>query len=537
MKNVILGITSVLVLLKSIHAQGPQCQPTVFKSIETSQIVHLDGTLLFTEPVSTGGLWRSDGTIAGSSKIINSPGYIEFPTKPCILDGYIYFYTAYPALQLWKTDGSETGTALVKEFADANAIRSLVATNSSVFFLLEESNYVNKLWKSDGTESGTMLVADTDPSNSLSWDPFRLFATSDYVFFHAGTPLTGVEIWKSDGSFTGTAIIKDINPGPFDGTYHILNGTMAELNGKVYFYGGAGNSTGEQGLWETDGTESGTQFVQSLGSFSNAIRHGNAIYFSANDDGAINGNTLFGEEPWKSDGTPDGTFMIKDIRPGNSGSIPSNFSIKGLGSSILFYANDGISGYELWISDGSAAGTNLVKDINSGQANSANNLYASDILDGFIYFLADNSVNGNELWASDGTTAGTILVADIIPGSEGSTPIKFDTFNGNVYFSALPPNAFDNSIYTCGNFLSADDVADNEFKVFPNPSNGTIQLRNLPPDCTIEVVSAVGIVVASQKTKSTENSISLGQCSSGLYTLIVRLDNGGILHQNILIEN
>ena len=536
MREIILGITHFLVLLNAVYAQSPQCQPAIFKDIESGQIVHLDTTLLFTESGSTGGIWRSNGTISGTAKLTTAPAYSQFPDKPCIQNGFIYFYTSSP-LQLWKTDGTEAGTALVKAFPNANAIRSLVATNSMVFFLVEGGNYVNKFWKTNGTEAGTMIVKDTDPTNSLSWDPFRLFATDDLVFFHAGTASTGIEIWKSDGTADGTNIIKEINPGPNDGTYHIINGSMAELNGKVYFYGGASSTTNEQGLWETDGTEAGTQFLQEVGSFSNAFTYGNAFYFTANDAQAINGNTQFGLELWKCNGTPSGTVMIKDIYPGTAGSIPGSFSIKALASNILFYADNGTSGYEPWISDGTEGGTQMLKDIYPGQSSSANGLYASDILDGFAYFMADNGVNGKELWGTDGTSAGTNLVADIIPGSDESIPLQFDVCNGNLYFSALAANAFDNSIWTCGNNLGVKPSTDNQVAVYPNPGNGQFQIINLPLNSTFEVISTLGIVVASEKTTNSEYPLNLRHCSSGLYTLMVRYANGSIGSQKILITN
>ena len=48
------------------------------------------------------------------------------------------------------------------------------------------------------------------------------------------------------------------------------------------------------------------------------VRQGNAILFSA-DDG------VNGEELWKSDGTPSGTWMVKDIDPAaNADSFPDH---------------------------------------------------------------------------------------------------------------------------------------------------------------------------------------------------------------------
>ena len=71
-----------------------------------------------------------------------------------------------------------------------------------------------------------------------------------------------------------------------------------------------------------------------------------------------------------SDGTADGTVMVKDINPGGS-SVPLGFA--SVGNMLYFTANDGVNGRELWKTDGTSAGTVLVKDINSGLADSKPN--------------------------------------------------------------------------------------------------------------------------------------------------------------------
>ncbi|MCX8042654.1 MAG: hypothetical protein N3B18_00845, partial [Desulfobacterota bacterium] len=52
------------------------------------------------------------------------------------------------------------------------------------------------------------------------------------------------------------------------------------------------------------------------------------------------------DELWKSDGTPEGTVLVKDIYPGSNWSIP-DFLI-GIDGILYFTANDGFHGKELW---------------------------------------------------------------------------------------------------------------------------------------------------------------------------------------------
>ena len=70
---------------------------------------------------------------------------------------------------------------------------------------------------------------------------------------------------------------------------------------------------------------------------------------------------------------------------------------------LFFVASDLSNGRELWKSDGSADGTTLVKDISPGLANSCPRFL--EPVNGVLFFNA----NG-QLWKSDGTESGTILV-------------------------------------------------------------------------------------------------------------------------------
>ena len=85
-------------------------------------------------------------------------------------------------------------------------------------------------------------------------------------------------------------------------------------------------------------------------------------YFSA-DDGTD------GQELWKSDGTADGTTMVKDIAPGSASSSPQ--SLTNVDGTLYFVANDGSGSNQLWKSDGTAGGTSLVQSFTPAQTQSS----------------------------------------------------------------------------------------------------------------------------------------------------------------------
>ena len=78
--------------------------------------------------------------------------------------------------------------------------------------------------------------------------------------------------------------------------------------------------------------------------------------------------------------------------------------------------NEG-GGDKLYRSDGTYDGTHIVKDIDNGPSN-PNRLTNEN---GMLFFAADSADHSNELWKSDGTEEKTVLVKDINP-SGGTSP-------------------------------------------------------------------------------------------------------------------
>ena len=80
-------------------------------------------------------------------------------------------------------------------------------------FAADDGEHGEELWRSDGTEAGTALVADI-AGGAAGSDPRQLTRLGTTVFFTADEGSFGEELWKTDGTGQGTAPITDINPGP-----------------------------------------------------------------------------------------------------------------------------------------------------------------------------------------------------------------------------------------------------------------------------------------------------------------------------------
>ena len=146
---------------------------------------------------------------------------------------------------------------------------------------------------------------------------------------------------------------------------------------------------------------------------SGFIKSGPYIYFLATDAEA-------GRELWRTDLTVQGTFRLRDIRPGPESSDPR--MMIDLDGVLCFVADDGEHGGELWRSDGTSEGTYMVKDIMPGEESSHiafNDRYLIKF-DGVLYFAALAPVIGLELWRSDGTEEGTYLFHEFSPGPSGT---------------------------------------------------------------------------------------------------------------------
>ncbi len=129
-----------------------------------------------------------------------------------------------------------------------------------------------------------------------------------------------------------------------------------------------------------------------------AVLDGVAYFYK--DDGR------HGYELWRSDGTVDGTYLLRDICPGVCGAdAPSQHWLAATGSSVFFSADDAVHGSELWLTDGTVEGTRMVADVLPGPLGS--NPMELTAGAGQVYFLASNRWPDRRIWVSDGTAAGT----------------------------------------------------------------------------------------------------------------------------------
>lgn len=251
--------------------------------------------------------------------------------------------------------------------------------------------------------------------------PMHYRSLGDVAVFTATDPAHGRELWASDGTGPGTKRIADICPRHCS----LEMRPLWVSNGLFYFNavsepvpsGRPDDARQLRKLWRTDGTSEGTVplgDVRGVDPMGRLPATGLEV-FLGEDDG-------HGREPWVTDGTEAGTRLIRDVVPGEvgSGDVPvvATIPAAALPGHVLFTARSPDQGFELWRTDGTSQGTSLVRDIVPGiRSSRPTNL---ETLDDLVIFIAGDEEHGVELWRSDGTRAGTHVVRELAQGSGGA---------------------------------------------------------------------------------------------------------------------
>ena len=345
---------------------------------------------------------------------------------------------------LWKSDGSEGGSILLKSF---DSVSNLVESNGILYFIAKVGDSF-EIWRSDGTSGGTRRVDALYPGGD-NFAAYNLHSVDGSLFFSASGPdgdPSGYELWRWEGEDVGTKLFKNLFPDRYIKTQTI------EID----------EETGERTLTiETEEFNFGTPEYSPdsfPGNFT-SVGGGNffftaysSIEYPSEIADFADQTRLGGIELWFSDGTETGT---KSIRINNQeyqiyNPVSGSYSPPGLfeenytasGSSfpreltafqntLYFTANNGKDGFELWSisSNGNENSLKQVKDINPKASSNPKEL---TVVGKNLYFTADSG-SGQKLFH---LKAGKNNKPKPVKNS-GKNPQNLTEINDTLYYSAV----------------------------------------------------------------------------------------------------
>lgn len=510
------------------------------------------------------------------------------PLKSVSMNGKLYFAGSN---RLYVTDGTSSGTKLIKEFAHGSLPIHLTVLNNKLLFAAKDSTMGNELWTSDGTAQGTQVLIDINPgiANAISTAnderPYAILPVlQNHAFFYANDGTHGIELWKTDGTATGTIIVKDINTEPGKGIRDTFSSMdMIAHNNRLYFL--VDKENGDADVWSTDGTANDMVNISNLvpGHKPHFANHffslKNQLLFSgaeminppydftshiyAYDGNSVNmitdsawsayihewkviGNKVFfiaendaKENLYFTDGTKQGTTILKEDLQSGGVVGPTKFIQMEEANGLLTFITRGgsASEYELWVSDGTPGGTKKIK--NSSYEINSNTTFGNS-----SYFKVwDRDMKSVQLWKTDGTEQGTTQI--IYPGAD------FSALSGLVLNALMRSTLLVSGtrMFFFNGYSSSDSISlyqldmwpagiehtgkQQEITVYPNPANSKVYIKG-DDIGSINLSNIDGTTLYKKDVDGNGVAIDISQYPAGLYFINATTSEGKVFAKSFV---
>jgi ELWxxDGT repeat protein len=353
-------------------------------------------------------LWISDLNFANARMIKdlkpnnpNFPGSVDgsYPENFTIFNEKVFFSaTTWSGLQLFVTDGTESGTIMLTETGTGNRFpQDFVEFNGKLFFSCQDrSNSKPQLWTTDGTPEGTMEFKSFGNSSTdylFSFGDNYSIIYKDRLYFSAYIDSIGAELWVTDGTSEGTNLFMDID---------------------------------QEDNW---------------GSWPHGYTiYKSKLYFIANDFTHL-------DELWCTDG--DTTYMVKDINPDGGGLGYSSLHV--INQKLFFEATDEENGTaELWVSNGNADST--IKVLSNQGIAVKSPQYFVEWKNKMVFVAGEYD---KQLWLTDGTQINTYAIYpdSIVRWAALGYCQALVNYKGDIYYTALYDDSVGVELYRLADTL------------------------------------------------------------------------------------
>jgi len=530
MKKPLLFLVSLLICC-NINAQI-QVSNFTYNNLQNSHPIGLqefNGKIFFTAVNDGSGreLWSSNGTSSKTNLVIDiKPGETDGLTNlnSTTLNNELYFVAnddnSYSGGEIWKTSGETIGSSLVTKYT--GKLFGLTTVGSLIYITIKTDDTTLQIWKSDGTDLGTVLVKD----NIAIWGVPTFQGSVNNIFIYTiQVPSTNnSRVWRSDGTDSGTyELTEELDGNGSTGSTSNFS-QYIKYNNKLYFIT-------RYSLYETDGTINGTNNITSVWNAQNDIvSFGDVIELNGKMFFSFFSKNLNKLSIYKSDGTFNGTSEIYTVT-NSQYFYPSYLNTSG--DNLIFSSVNTNNGTSLFYLD---SNTNLVTEIiEIDQApqepiifKHSRSALSLDNINGNLFFVSSpKNSTSKKGWILDksSTTLSPVEELDNLFHGIGQKII----YKNDLYYSK------DYQLWKFNtNSLNINTFKNNqELQVFPNPTSDFIYF-NRPDDISqIKVYDLNGKLVFKENN-FTNNTIHLGNLKSGSYIIKIINKNHSITNRKLL---
>lgn len=520
---------------------------------------------------NSGGLYFTDGTTSGTQLISGTQNVVVSSSQNLVFvecNSKLFFVAddGTHGQELWVTDGTSGGTQMVKDIvtgignAQIQGLRYASASfQNKLYFVANDGANGSEVWVSDGTSSGTQLLKDINSGNASS-SPGNFVVYNNLLYFSADNGANGTELWVSDGTTNGTTMFADLSNQQYTSI-----STMV-WNNKLWFTETT-LSQFDSEIFISDGTFSGThKLSDSIPALTNKkqgwdsypqsplvinnkliVVVSDTVYYIT--DGTAVGsqmcpwtgyshmyNSIVSNNRWFYNGSgglrvTDGVSIDSLIFPGSAGNFVE------VNGHLCFLSTLGTFGNEPWVTDGTTAGTVRLKDVCPGNCDlvSTSGHWRFIHYGGKLYFEGDNSTGYSDLWVTDGTPSGT---QKLTPSSQTNSNTYIDVearyggivYNNCLYFAANYDNAGNELWKYCDATSGISDVIEFSLNIYPNPTTDKLFIETNDLTITeINIYSATGSLVLNEKLS--HNSIDISPLMTGVYVAEIKNTEASVMRR------